>query len=1749
MGGAASRDFIENQKAKSTVAQELDELGGYDRPALAKNQSFTARLDWLGNQVGKASNQIEAALSKDEQAGRKELEKEAKRRQLMAMRRGQGDVRLNLQYADFYLTHKQFERPPVTSSGNSILKPAGSPGSITHGSAPGHGVLFSPDTVDHLEAPASPKTEAAKKSAEKVATLTRVYSGRNSGGSFTSQGTAHSGGSSGPASGGHAAAAGGVQPAPPSTSVGNKWRQTVMHAKKTAFLAVNTANALMGGKRRGGPGRIDNFAIYAEHQLGENMTRFAEESNKLAEAREQLPKMKTELEQLREQMRQLALEQQRAMEAGGDEDDEPVVEPEEDPDTIAADEAAAVAAAAAMNMRQQRQSQNGRFWNYGAKGDGSFGPPPPVRKKQPKQLKDHPAASGPSNTSSSAGPGPGSFALAPSPLGAPPGLPDVAGGPLSGRRRVSTGSPGNNLVTQSINGPVSSLLNNVHGPGLGLPGPSLAGPPGPGGLGILAGPALGRASGARASWSGSGPVPESLVAAAAAAAAAAGAAKGAAEAASLSGPYGSAPLSGHSSMGALKPLRGGGFGLSAKVPSSAHGPRSQSDPNSSLGAAAAAAVAATSGLARPASGMRASMTARPPSSRPGTVANRLREVHRVDSPRNSGEYRLGTMAERVKSKTGDIKMRKAAARAALRDLRDEETANVLKQQSLLAAIDEAQGIISTSSGLLQMYCNRANGRWVEAQSWALPYVHEMVMPAVRRQVERYKEVVMKDLRAGKLAVQIHVDDDVLHSSRLGPVSLWGADPWALLALTHPARTEATGHLVGLGLGVRQLLALATAVEAMAGHEALMRFPVVLACHEGQVDALVKDLSSRRLCRFHPDNLIIIVQQRAPGHTFDRERRSFVVAREAPLRPAGSGYALLALGWAGSDAFRLGGPDFSERRPLSQSSLDVFTERGIEWLSSWRLRDLVHYSPESCLNIDQLAYSYALQDSVDANMTMQVELMDGMQGASRCGSGIVLALKERAKPPAAASAALTSTVALLRRPGGTGAGDSNTSPATSGVGTPQSHNASPATSGGGAASAYSAGSGGSSAASSPADSGSLASRFNPGYQPHGASPLGPGGGGGVGAGQNALMAPTPPAGAAPNRGPGQQSPHRMQSHRHQSGSNSGSAPPSPKPASAPPAVSGSGTARRPRAGGIGTEGGPLGACDIKWCDVQTPALATGLQQMIDLATIQTGTQPRLAIAIKRYVFHVPSLKGMLTSPSIFRPAVVVGEGGFLYVTFDASDITALAGARCVSVSYTPRSGASSADAPAGPAAPGAGSPNGSGGGAPPHVSAAAGHANAAGGHANAAAGGALPHLMPRKSSSGTSPSLPSSGSLGLPGSNPAMVTAAAAAAAAALQRGRLLTNDADLDTLLYVVSEQDASPLFRASVSATNTARSRVIAHAAGGIAAAGPTPASARGLKAPPPKNVIVVAVADDASCPLAVRVAMGVMKPGADCIHLLAIAKDGSHTVMQSLKALTERFETMASATLGEVKSVVQVKRKSIVEDICAYAESQRAVLLITGSMSLAAPQGSSVVGSVALSVARESAVPVMVVKPTARLVESAYEVGKKPCLRCLVGAEPSSRPLVRFVVGKVLDGGRGDRLVLVRGKAFDKDMQELTSSRRILDHLVDEAVSNRRFDASLVVRRMVPGGFDAEYPRVADADQCHIVGVQVPEGRGPLPNTVIAMLRASRSAVLLYRATSGAPGAVAANRSALEQAEADAEAAAVAGKGASESGEGAAH
>ncbi|GLC46992.1 hypothetical protein PLESTM_002005400 [Pleodorina starrii] len=1691
MGGAASKDFLDGGP-KNAVAKELDELGGYDRPALAKNQSFTARLDWLGTQVGKTSEQMEAALSKDEQAGRKELEKEAKRRQLMALRRGQGDIQMNLQYVDFYLRQKQFEGRGANRS-MSILRNS-------------HVASLAAEAVEASEA-SSVKLDASRiRTSEQVATLQRLYSTKSGPGGPPSPGPTKPEGPA-PAGGADPGAAGGTIKAVAAGGGGggggnSKWRQTVAHAKKTAFLAVNTYMAMNNGKRRADAGRIDNFGLFAEQQLGEGVHKFVEEGERLASARDKLPDMKAELENLRSAMRQLAVEQQ-AIEAScpaedGDGEGEGTgtgSEAEaalgEDDGGVDADEAAVLAASAAAAMRHPRQkaSTPGKpGWRYGGTANGfdslsSF----PRTAKPLTRLRDAPASAPPGGATTSAA---GSHS-APLPMATAGGAAAAAGGgsgpafttagslgaaqgaalTLARRRLLTTGgshpaaihsAPSNGSLT--VNPPSAPPLARVSSNGAGCGGsPPLGGPLLSPGLpttatttnGFGTGRASGRMSQTRASWSGamSHQEPSGSLA---------GGGSGGAAGESLMS-MAAGPL--HAA--ALRPLRPSAPGalrtsMPGAVTAAGVGPRGCRGENGAGGGG---------GPMRPASPARAALLGggpRPPSSggspvaaaggRPGVQRTsdwqRVLAAEGALSPATPGEHRVGTMALRIASK---ITLPLRAAKHQLRSLRDAETANVLRQQQLLAAIDDNAAVLQSSSGLLNMYCNRANGRWVEQQQWAMPPIHEAALPAVRQQANRYKDVVLKDLKEGRLAVQIHVDDDVFVSARLGALAMWSVDPWQLLGLTHPVRAEWTSHLVGLGMGVRQLLALATAVEAAAGAEALGRLQVVLSCHEGQVEAVVRDLTARRMCRLNPDNVIISVQQRAPGHTYDKSKHGFVPCPQAPPRAAGSGYALLSLCWAGSEAFRLGGPDLTERRPLERSALDTFLDKGVNWLSSWRLRDLVHYSPDTCLNLEQLALSYALADSMDANMSMQVELIESLHGISRYGSGIVLALKDRPTPAATPppQPAPSATVPLLRRNGRSAA-----APA---------------------------------AAPAPASAPTSADR------PQSASPAA------AAAQPPSTPQPQPPSVPQPTTPP---RPLHVPPMRHHVSAPPSPAPPltgGPKPASPRASLDSNGaggggggggsgggsrngsrrtitTSGSVRAGGIGSEGGPLAVCDVKWGDVQTPALATGLQQLLDAAAAQTGTPPRLAVSIKRYLYHVPSLKTILTGPGIFRPSVSVGEGGYLYVTFDASDITAQPAARCVALSYSSR-------------------PAGGGGAA------------AEGGAEGAASGAAAPPA--RVSSAG------GGGGAAGASSNNAIALAAAQAAAAALQRGRLLTNDSDLDTLLWVMGEQDNHPAFRASVSATNTAKSRVTSHAAGGVAGASGSVGPSR-MAALQQQRVIVAAVTDDAACPLAVRMAMAIMKPGADCLHLLTIAKDPSAMAVAAARVVAERFESMASATLGDVKAVVQVKRQSIVEDIAAYADSVRAVLLVVGSMSLAAAPGSSVVGSVALSLARDCGRPILVVKPTARLAETAYEVGKKPCLRAAVAAETGSRPMVRFVVDHVLEGSRGDRLVLIRGKAFDKDMQELTSSRRILDHLAEEAASNRRFDSANVVRRSVPGSFETEHQRVADADQCHILAVQVPECRGPLPTTVTQMLRTSRTAVLVYRTFQGraTPAATAIDR-----------------------------
>ena len=67
---------------------------------------------------------------------------------------------------------------------------------------------------------------------------------------------------------------------------------------------------------------------------------------------------------------------------------------------------------------------------------------------------------------------------------------------------------------------------------------------------------------------------------------------------------------------------------------------------------------------------------------------------------------------------------------------------------------------------------------------------------------------------------------------------------------HPAPQVAViPHLDGLGLGVRQLMALVAALEANVGPAAVAQLHVVICCTEGEeLASIAADLRNRRLCK-------------------------------------------------------------------------------------------------------------------------------------------------------------------------------------------------------------------------------------------------------------------------------------------------------------------------------------------------------------------------------------------------------------------------------------------------------------------------------------------------------------------------------------------------------------------------------------------------------------------------------------------------------------------------------------------------------------------------------------------------------------------------------------------------------------------------------------------------------------------------------------------------------------------------------------
>lgn len=202
----------------------------------------------------------------------------------------------------------------------------------------------------------------------------------------------------------------------------------------------------------------------------------------------------------------------------------------------------------------------------------------------------------------------------------------------------------------------------------------------------------------------------------------------------------------------------------------------------------------------------------------------------------------------------------------------------------------------------------------------------------------------------------------------------------------PAKAEAAGKLAGVAMGPRLLMALVTAVEAVAGEAAAAQLRVVLHVNDAQEPAVVRDLVERKHLGLQPENVIVVTQARRPGYAYDHETSHFCRRLGSAPRQAGSGFAMMQLAWEG-EGFWVDAQ--GARHDLPTSVFDHLLKGGVKWLLTRQLRDLSLYDPVSTLDVASLAYSLYLSESQGANMAVSVEQVGSLTGMAAPVQGLVL----------------------------------------------------------------------------------------------------------------------------------------------------------------------------------------------------------------------------------------------------------------------------------------------------------------------------------------------------------------------------------------------------------------------------------------------------------------------------------------------------------------------------------------------------------------------------------------------------------------------------------------------------------------------------------------------------------------------------------------------------------------------------------------
>eukprot|EP00193_Tetraselmis_chui_P021808 CAMPEP_0177796622 /NCGR_PEP_ID=MMETSP0491_2-20121128/26873_1 /TAXON_ID=63592 /ORGANISM="Tetraselmis chuii, Strain PLY429" /LENGTH=1431 /DNA_ID=CAMNT_0019319549 /DNA_START=422 /DNA_END=4717 /DNA_ORIENTATION=- len=322
--------------------------------------------------------------------------------------------------------------------------------------------------------------------------------------------------------------------------------------------------------------------------------------------------------------------------------------------------------------------------------------------------------------------------------------------------------------------------------------------------------------------------------------------------------------------------------------------------------------------------------------------------------------------------------------------------------------------LAKAKGLMATYVNRANSRWTDDFKWDVPQMFDIGQfeKLGGLDFQHYKNEIAEMLGRGRLAVQLHAAEQTIEMSDGSRQLLYLADSWAVMDDLIPLKVPNGDRFEGISFGGRQLFELVSAVEALAGRVGSFSIPVIIHVPADAIAAVADELIECKFFGLNRDRVVLVAQGSNKGYFFDDSDGQFKKAPASLEKPNGSGYAMKQLMW-NFEASRI--REDGGREVMRKSVMSWLKDLGVSWLHSVQIDDVQRLTPAGALDVGALALTLKMYKSNGWAMSLQAAETKDFNVARAAGGVVLSGANEDmlAVAAAAASSPVSRSVAASR----------------------------------------------------------------------------------------------------------------------------------------------------------------------------------------------------------------------------------------------------------------------------------------------------------------------------------------------------------------------------------------------------------------------------------------------------------------------------------------------------------------------------------------------------------------------------------------------------------------------------------------------------------------------------------------------------------------------------------------------------------------